>query len=204
MRPFLGSPMRNHGTDREDGCIYKSTITALLEPCSRRGSHEVDRRASVYAGKEGARFTVSGPVDKMLALDLPAAALFTAKGRYPLRPKPLLAGSVVRANRTLSTVRRMFNFAIDRPWKLRPRYVPYRNVDSLQSVFSRTRVRESINLPKLVPYSIRHKMTTILRARQVPEAPDCSLARTQEARISDYSYIRRIRSKLLAGRCNSD
>ncbi len=56
-----------------------------------------------------------------------------------------------------------------KPWKLRPRYVPYRNVDSLQSVFNRTRVRETINFPKLVPYSIRHKMTTILRTRQVPE-----------------------------------
>lgn len=56
-----------------------------------------------------------------------------------------------------------------KPWKLRSRYVPYRNVDSLQSVFNRTRVRDDINLPRLVPYSIRHKMTTVLRTKQVPE-----------------------------------
>ncbi len=55
------------------------------------------------------------------------------------------------------------------PWKLAPRYVPYRSVDSLQSVFSRTRVREGVKLPRFVPYSIRHKMTTVLRTKQVPE-----------------------------------
>lgn len=56
-----------------------------------------------------------------------------------------------------------------RSWKLRERYVPYRSIDSLQSVFARTRIRKGVSLPKLVPYSIRHKMTTVLRTKQVPE-----------------------------------
>jgi len=45
--------------------------------------------------------------------------------------------------------------------------MPYRNVDRLQSVFSRT--RKKVDMPKLVPYSLRHKMTTVLRSKQVPE-----------------------------------
>jgi len=53
------------------------------------------------------------------------------------------------------------------PWRMCPRVVPYRNVDSLQSVFSRT--RKKVDTPKLVPYSLRHKMTTVLRSKQVPE-----------------------------------
>ena len=59
--------------------------------------------------------------------------------------------------------------ARERPWKLRARYVPYRTVDSLQSTFNRTRAKEAVGLPRIVPYSIRHKMTTVLRTKQVPE-----------------------------------
>lgn len=59
--------------------------------------------------------------------------------------------------------------ARNKPWKLRERYVPYRDLDSLQSVFIRTRAKKSVELPKLVPYSLRHKMTTVMRTKQVPE-----------------------------------
>ena len=54
-----------------------------------------------------------------------------------------------------------------KPWKLQLRYVPYRTIDSLQSTFNRT--RKKLEMPALVPYSIRHKMTTVLRSKQVPE-----------------------------------
>lgn len=55
----------------------------------------------------------------------------------------------------------------EEPWKLRPRYVPYRSIDSLQSAY--TRARKAVELPQMVPHSIRHKMTTVLRSKGVLE-----------------------------------
>lgn len=61
-----------------------------------------------------------------------------------------------------------------------------------------TRVRESINFPKFVPYSMRHKMTTALRTKQVPEDQIAvllghrrpMLRTTQTYREHDPSYLR--------------
>src|SRR5690606_10991192 len=54
------------------------------------------------------------------------------------------------------------------PWKLLPRFVPYRSIDSLQSAFNRTRQKEAVALPKMVLYSLRNKMITVMRMKQVP------------------------------------
>lgn len=56
-----------------------------------------------------------------------------------------------------------------RPWVLMPRYVPMRGVDSLQSAYTRARKKPAVNLPGMVPYSIRHKMVSVLRSKGIPE-----------------------------------
>ncbi len=48
-------------------------------------------------------------------------------------------------------------------------YVGLAAVDSLQSAITRARAKEKANLPRLVGYSIRHKMATVLRRYAVPE-----------------------------------
>lgn len=47
--------------------------------------------------------------------------------------------------------------------------VGYADVDSLQSAITRARVEDEANLPALVAYSLRHKMTSVLRRSGVPE-----------------------------------
>jgi len=54
------------------------------------------------------------------------------------------------------------------PWLVMPRYVPFRCVGSLKSAYRRTRESASVSLPQMVPYSIRNKMVTVFRIRQVP------------------------------------
>jgi integrase len=109
---------------------------------------------------------------RLVNLNAEGRAQESTKYRPSIRPTENLMGwaeEMPTGIQDTKSVLEQESLAQLRPWKLRPRYVPYRNVDSLQSVFNRTRVRENVNLPKLVPYSIRHKMTTILRTRQVPE-----------------------------------
>ena len=75
------------------------------------------------------------------------------------------------------------------PWKLRLRYVPYRQVDSLQSVYNRTRA--AVDLRRMVPYSIRNKMITVLRQRQVPgiqRSQWLGHADEEESRTTSRSY----------------
>lgn len=48
------------------------------------------------------------------------------------------------------------------------RYCGYASVDSVDSAIQRFRVLEEVNLPQLSVYSIRHKVTTVLRAAKVP------------------------------------
>lgn len=47
-------------------------------------------------------------------------------------------------------------------------YVGFASVDSLQTAMTRARAAERVKLPQMVAYSIRHKVTTILRRYQVP------------------------------------
>lgn len=56
-------------------------------------------------------------------------------------------------------------------WKVpaEERVVGYADVDSLQSAITRARVEDEANLPEMVAYSLRHKMTSVLRRSGVPE-----------------------------------
>ena len=81
--------------------------------------------------------------------------------------------------------------AAETPWKLLPRYVPFRYVDSLQSTYTRGRRLEAVNLPQIVPYSIRNKMVTVLRMKQVPGSQRSKWlghADHEESRTTSRSY----------------
>lgn len=62
----------------------------------------------------------------------------------------------------------------EQPWKLEPRFVPFRGTSSLSSAFKRTRSLSDkngeviIDMPRMCPYSIRNKMVTVMRASSVP------------------------------------
>ncbi len=77
------------------------------------------------------------------------------------------------------------------PWKLLPRYVPYTSSHALQRVFSRTRQKECVSLPNMVPYSIRNKMITVMRMAQVPGSQRSlwlGHADQEESRTTSRSY----------------
>jgi integrase len=81
--------------------------------------------------------------------------------------------------------------AAEVPWKLLPRYVPFRSVDSLQSTYTRIRKLEAVNMPQMVPYSIRNKMVTVLRMKQVPGSQRSKWlghADHEESRTTSRSY----------------
>ena len=77
------------------------------------------------------------------------------------------------------------------PWKLLPRYVPFRSVDSLQSTYTRVRRLDTVNMRQMVPYSIRNKMVTVLRMKQVPGSQRSRWlghADHEESRTTSRSY----------------
>ncbi len=81
--------------------------------------------------------------------------------------------------------------AAEAPWKLLPRFVPFRSIDSLQSTYTRVRKLEAVNLPQMVPYSIRNKIVTVLRMKQVPGSQRSKWlghADHEESRTTSRSY----------------
>jgi hypothetical protein len=44
-----------------------------------------------------------------------------------------------------------------------PRYCKYANLDSIDTALRRWRIKKAVNVPKISVYSIRHRITSVLR-----------------------------------------
>ncbi len=116
------------------------------------------------------------------------------KFRPVIRLTENLAGWVRSWDKRLQMVRdkkEFEEFKETAPWKLLPRFVPYRSTHSLQREYKRVRQKKAVCLPKIVPYSVRNKMITVMRMAQVPGSQRSlwlGHADQEESRTTSRSY----------------